>query len=389
MRLFIFTVLLVVATAIEFKVKKDGKVCALLTLNGALDLEATQQETLISKSELKFEKATLIESSTCNLIKLNLTSSAEMWFQFDAAQKDWKVTPVSLFVPESVFGKDVNETDPVTLKASSLELFPQDGYYKCNSASEFSFVPETETVEFNYTVKAKVSDFQIQSADGDDFKTKGKVCAADKKPSEYMCKNGNKTIIMMEGNFTLAITYLNVTGANVTENIIVPAPEDADTEGVCDEKATTESLSIGFFKTWAIHFDFKKKDSNFFISNMSVTYTFDDNLPHHAANGSRTVELPISTEYLKASTKGYYICNSELDKSNEGVTLTSKNFKYRAFDEKSAGFDGDVSECSADESSSSVVPIAVGAALAGLVVIVLVAYLIGRKRSRKTGYESV
>ena len=46
-------------------------------------------------------------------------------------------------------------------------------------------------------------------------------------------------------------------------------------------------------------------------------------------------------------------------------------------------------ECSADEDTSSVVPIAVGAALAGLVVIVLIAYLIGRRRSRQTGYESV
>jgi lysosomal-associated membrane protein 1/2 len=48
-----------------------------------------------------------------------------------------------------------------------------------------------------------------------------------------------------------------------------------------------------------------------------------------------------------------------------------------------------VSECPADDESNSVVPIAVGAALAGLVVIVLIAYLIGRRRSRRQGYESV
>lgn len=52
-------------------------------------------------------------------------------------------------------------------------------------------------------------------------------------------------------------------------------------------------------------------------------------------------------------------------------------------------FLSDIYECSADEKSNSIVPIVVGASLAGLVVIVLIAYLIGRRRSRRTGYESV
>jgi len=44
--------------------------------------------------------------------------------------------------------------------------------------------------------------------------------------------------------------------------------------------------------------------------------------------------------------------------------------------------------CPEDSRISNIVPIAVGAALAGLVVIVLVAYLIGRRRTKR-GYESV
>jgi hypothetical protein len=54
-----------------------------------------------------------------------------------------------------------------------------------------------------------------------------------------------------------------------------------------------------------------------------------------------------------------------------------------------SNFITDVAECSADTKTNSVVPIAVGAALAALVVIVLIAYLIGRKRSRQSGYEQV
>jgi len=49
----------------------------------------------------------------------------------------------------------------------------------------------------------------------------------------------------------------------------------------------------------------------------------------------------------------------------------------------------DMMVCPADvKKTNTIVPIAVGAALAGLVVIVLIAYLIGRRRNRK-GYESV
>ena len=46
--------------------------------------------------------------------------------------------------------------------------------------------------------------------------------------------------------------------------------------------------------------------------------------------------------------------------------------------------------CSEDNQDNKIVPIAVGAALAGLVIIVLIAYIIGRLRSRKQGsYEAL
>lgn len=46
-----------------------------------------------------------------------------------------------------------------------------------------------------------------------------------------------------------------------------------------------------------------------------------------------------------------------------------------------------VKDCKLD--TPDIVPIAVGCALAGLVIIVLIAYLIGRKRSQARGYLSM
>uniref|UniRef100_A0A1I8BDY5 MHC class II antigen n=1 Tax=Meloidogyne hapla TaxID=6305 RepID=A0A1I8BDY5_MELHA len=45
--------------------------------------------------------------------------------------------------------------------------------------------------------------------------------------------------------------------------------------------------------------------------------------------------------------------------------------------------------CAADARTSDLVPIIVGACLGGLVIIVLVAYLIGRVRAKRQGYNSV
>lgn len=44
-------------------------------------------------------------------------------------------------------------------------------------------------------------------------------------------------------------------------------------------------------------------------------------------------------------------------------------------------------DCVADEPDNFIVPIAVGVALAVLIIIVLLAYVIGRKRSQMSGYE--
>lgn len=49
----------------------------------------------------------------------------------------------------------------------------------------------------------------------------------------------------------------------------------------------------------------------------------------------------------------------------------------------------DVTSCPADEDVNDMIPIAVGAALLALVAIVLVAYFVGRRRSRRLAYQSV
>ncbi|CAJ0934345.1 unnamed protein product, partial [Mesorhabditis belari] len=80
------------------------------------------------------------------------------------------------------------------------------------------------------------------------------------------------------------------------------------------------------------------------------------------------------------------------DGSGVGSVLTLKSVRAVAF----ASIDGDkfpekqvYEVCSLDSKTSDIVPIIVGACLAGLVVVVLVAYLVGRARAKRQGYASV
>lgn len=83
--------------------------------------------------------------------------------------------------------------------------------------------------------------------------------------------------------------------------------------------------------------------------------------------------------------------NTDFSLSNDSM-IEMKNVRVIAF----AQLDGDdfskqqaYDQCLLDSKTSDIVPIVVGACLAALVIIVLVAYLIGRARAKRQGYASV
>lgn len=70
------------------------------------------------------------------------------------------------------------------------------------------------------------------------------------------------------------------------------------------------------------------------------------------------------------------------------VTVSTVDLRIQPYmTSESDGF-GLMERCDADKITNNVVPIAVGAALAALVVIVLIMYLIGRRKHQR-GYQTV
>ena len=106
--------------------------------------------------------------------------------------------------------------------------------------------------------------------------------------------------------------------------------------------------------------------------------------------GIKQTKILGAPAFITNGTHKSYECKTETkleDKTTE-VKATFKAVHIDAFRE-SAETQNSVILCPADDDVNDMIPIAVGAALLALVAIVLVAYFIGRRRSRRLAYQSV
>ncbi|XP_033368889.1 cullin-4A isoform X4 [Parus major] len=137
-----------------------------------------------------------------------------------------------------------------------------------------------------------------------------------------------------------------------------------------------------------LNITYQKKDEKnssaekFFLQGVNVSTILSPEAKNPEFKASKN-----NMSELRASVGNSYKCSSE-----ENLQVTDQAF-VNVFNVQIQIFkiDGDkfgpVEECQLDE-NNMLIPIIVGAALAGLVLIVLIAYLIGRKRSH-AGYQTI
>ncbi|KAM9389793.1 lysosome-associated membrane glycoprotein 1 [Phaethornis superciliosus] len=158
-------------------------------------------------------------------------------------------------------------------------------------------------------------------------------------------------------------------------------PNTTTSSGTCSN--TSASLVLTFEKTRIIfHFALNASAEKFFLQGVDVSTTLppEAKVPQFEASNNSMSEL-------RATVGNSYKCSAE-----ENLQVTDKvlvnifNVQIQVFKIDGDKF-GAVEECQLDE-NNMLIPIIVGAALAGLVLIVLIAYLIGRKRSH-AGYQTI
>jgi len=215
----------------------------------------------------------------------------------------------------------------------------------------------------------------------------------------------NSKALCFAANFDLVLNveYIQTSGAKAEARIPINNDTFESYRVSCTTPSNVHELTIAMlngFTEILLHFSVDEKN----MTSLSKIYgyiTFND-LQKYFTNYSTALEgvhnFSSNTSAFSSDRGGSYRCNTKTvikGFNPEGnVTVTSiefENLHIQPFVDDSKEFSdyGVATVCSADvEKNSNLIPIIVGACLAVLVVVVLVAYLIGRRRSRN-GYQSV
>jgi len=92
-------------------------------------------------------------------------------------------------------------------------------------------------------------------------------------------------------------------------------------------------------------------------------------------------------EFVVLKDRSYQCKSPSSVKVNDRVTMSYTGLRTQAF--LAQDYFSTPEPCPADAQSSDLIPIIIGAVLAAIVLIVLIAYLIGRARMRRSTYESI
>ncbi|XP_052594223.1 lysosome-associated membrane glycoprotein 2 isoform X3 [Peromyscus californicus insignis] len=190
------------------------------------------------------------------------------------------------------------------------------------------------------------------------------------KVGNYNVTNGNATCLLATMGLQLNITEEKV------PFIFNINPATTDFTGKCLPQ--TAQLRLNSSQIKYLDFIFAVKSQNRF-------YLKEVNVSMYLANGSAFSVSNNNLSFWDAPLGSSYMCNKEQ------IVSVSRTFQINTFNLKVQPFNvtegkySTAQDCSADE-DNFLVPIAVGAALAGVLTLVLLAYFIGLKRHH-TGYE--
>ncbi|XP_034970810.1 lysosome-associated membrane glycoprotein 1 [Zootoca vivipara] len=175
----------------------------------------------------------------------------------------------------------------------------------------------------------------------------------------------------------LNVTYTTKNQTKKWELLNLPA--NTSFSGHCGDSTVTLNLTSAPTDL-VFYFEQNSTTDKYFLHRISVSTSLPAEKRTFKADND-------SLSALKATVGKSYKCFSEesIWISNE-TSLNIFNAQVQAFKITGNTF-GTPEECPMDE-NNMLIPIIVGAALAGLVLIVLIAYLIGRKRSH-AGYQTI
>ncbi|NXG68486.1 LAMP1 protein, partial [Baryphthengus martii] len=329
-----------------------------LSLNFSENADKYQVEELVFHYNLS--DATLFHNSTTGIMK---TSSSHK-----TAIQAYLGTKYMCISSKHVNMKSVN----VTFSNVTLEAYLTNGTFSMN---------KTECAEDMVSTTAVAPTTPRQTTSQAPTTSPAPTASPpDPAVGKYNVTGPNGTCVLAYMGLQLNITYLKK-DEKMGLNVLNFVPPNTTSSGRCDN--TSALLHLTFEKTSVtFHFALNASTEKFFLQgvNVSTILPAEAKVPEFEASNNSMSEL-------RATVGNSYKCSVE-----ENLQVTDKalvnvfNVQVQVFKIDGDKF-GAVEECQMDE-NNMLIPIIVGAALAGLVLIVLIAYLIGRKRSH-AGYQTI
>ncbi|XP_078403552.1 lysosome-associated membrane glycoprotein 2 isoform X2 [Cetorhinus maximus] len=189
----------------------------------------------------------------------------------------------------------------------------------------------------------------------------------------YTVKNGSDSCLLANMGLQLNITYTD----NKTQ--VINMNSNSTASGHCGDKDATLLLED---KDTTIQFSFIVEQSKFFLKEVKANISLVINGSTTALNSNNS-----NLRYWQAFVGSSYMCHKEQSLVvTDQLVINAFNVWVQPFEVKNGTFSR-AEECSLDD-DSILIPVIVGAALAGLIVIVVIAYVIGRRKSY-AGYQTL
>ncbi|XP_061832650.1 lysosome-associated membrane glycoprotein 2 isoform X2 [Nerophis lumbriciformis] len=387
---------------------EDDKLClyAKLMVNFSVLYEAADNKS----NSVQFELPTnvTLDGSKCeansSTLKLNFGAGHSWSMNFTVKGNVYQADSITFSYnlnDSTVFPKSAsNETVSVTVRPHITDV-SMDTCYSCNSKETIEDESVNQTL-WNVLIQAFVSngtqsenmttcaaDLPIPSPTAPNTTTEAPVTNAT-TPSpfppttptpilptpatgKYTLKPDTNSTACLMANFGLRV---GIKQGEKYEEINLD-PNVTTVSGSC---GSNSSELVLVSNTMTVTFVFANDTKKFRLQAMNVTAKLSSGEVFSDGNSSLSL--------WEASVGSSYMCNKE-----QNYTITSQliaftfNLQVQPFGVKKDVF-STAQECFLDSDLSFLVPMAVGVALSLLIVLVLISYLIGRRKSR-TGYQSV
>lgn len=216
-------------------------------------------------------------------------------------------------------------------------------------------------------------------------------------------KNSKNLCFIATFNLTLNIRYMKSDKTNATVQLDMNSTTYETYSVSCSDPTDVHQLTVTMLNGFTvIMFDFALNATNRTVLNKVEGYvTFNKNqamFPDYDTSLEGVHSFSADQSLFSTDQGMSYRCFAQTDivgfpesNSFSVVSISLENTRIQSFVDDSIPFSdyGLETVCPTDdEKDSNIVPIVVGAALGAMIIIVLVAYIIGRRRNR-SGYSAV